>query len=189
VLAVGAALHLAYYAFYQRAYYSWYFLPLVVAAAALKGVALERARPAIAGAVLAGSAVTCAATLHRYIDFVGYHPRITELRYRPFLQKLAALPPGSRVGVWNAGRMAYFAAFAAPHIRIVNLDGVVNNDLYAALRRGQYLEYLAAECDFLGEAPGRLEAFVGAPAARAFIAHRLSAVPGSARPVTVAPIG
>jgi hypothetical protein len=48
------------------------------------------------------------------------------------------LPRGSSVGIFNAGTIA----FLARNERIVNLDGLVNNDAYQYIKRNALCEYL-----------------------------------------------
>lgn len=58
------------------------------------------------------------------------------------------LPPGERVGCFNAGLVAFHAAAAAaPATRraVVNLDGVVDARAFAALQRGQLAAWLDGE--------------------------------------------
>ncbi|MGQ9457243.1 MAG: hypothetical protein ACUVS5_03040 [Anaerolineae bacterium] len=47
------------------------------------------------------------------------------------------LPPGTRLGAFNAGIPGYFSGFA-----VVNLDGVVNGEAFAAVRERRILAYL-----------------------------------------------
>src|SRR2546430_1657166 len=102
-LGVLVVLHIVYYAFVQRSYFSWYVMPLVLGVAVLQGERLARAsRHRIAG-VLVASAVMCALTFalffHRYPREV--HAR--EYAIANFLEAVDRLPPGAHAGSWNAG--------------------------------------------------------------------------------------
>lgn len=49
----------------------------------------------------------------------------------------ANLPPGTLVGVFNAGIQGYFSS-----ARVINLDGLVNNAAYAAIEKRQLWQYV-----------------------------------------------
>jgi hypothetical protein len=72
-------------------------------------------------------------------------------------QKLAGeMPAGSRIGIFNAGTIAYFDEAQ----RIVNLDGLVNNSAYAYIKKNDLCEYLLAQrIDAVGDDAPTLEAW------------------------------
>jgi hypothetical protein len=55
-------------------------------------------------------------------------------------QYISAMPAGSRVGSWNAGIIGFFS----PPGRVVNLDGLVNDDAIPYIQGNGLLAYMAA---------------------------------------------
>jgi hypothetical protein len=53
----------------------------------------------------------------------------------------ANLEPGSKVGSCQSGALGYFAE----NLKVINLDGVVNNPCYQALRKRQATEYIKSQ--------------------------------------------
>jgi hypothetical protein len=68
-------------------------------------------------------------------------------------------PNGVTAGALNAGALGYIAPKYGK-IRIVNLDGLVNNQAFRARREGVYLEYLISTVDVLLESPEYVSRFV-----------------------------
>jgi hypothetical protein len=60
--------------------------------------------------------------------------------------------PTARIGFTNAGKIAYLAGFRSK-IRIVNLDGVVNNEILRAYQSGKFADYYCSNLDYAGELP------------------------------------
>lgn len=58
----------------------------------------------------------------------------------------------ARVGVMNAGKLAYLAGFRS-RLVIINLDGVVNNALLEAYRRRTFVQYYCENVDCALELP------------------------------------
>ena len=148
-LIAFATLHVAYYVFIQRSYYNWYFFPVVVVAALwqaerLAGTWFARVR------VVAGI-VVCAATLTLFVARYGTRTHAVEHALDARLALLAEVPPGSTVGAWNAGRIGYFGQWRRPDLRFVNLDCVVNNELFAA--RARYVAWVIENVDYVLEPP------------------------------------
>ena len=166
------ALHLAVYAWYYHAYYTWYALPLALGVALFCG---ERVRSATAWrAVVTLAAIASGVALVRFGARGPFRRHGAELTQAALLADVARLPPGSRVGLENAGAAGYFAGYARPDVTIVNLDCVVNNAAFAAWRRHDYGGWLLGNVDWVERAPdGR---FLGADAAEFEAAH-LRAVP------------
>ena len=153
-LGLFAFLHLAVYAWVLRFYYSWYLLPPVLALCAIQGVAMAgveslparrygRVAAAWAAALVAVSLVFCAPLFGRW----------PPERARSFADLGAGLPEGTRVGIWNAGELAYFFSHRFPDMRVVNLDGLVNNELTELALDGRYEEYVLENVDVLVESP------------------------------------
>lgn len=150
--------HLSYYAFVQRSYFNWYFLPVVLGAAVVQGERLSRAPKWVTLPLLGASALVCVATLAHFHDRYGCHPHQVEKEVDPVLKKLAKVPEGEHVGGWNVGRIGYFGERRRPDLRFVNLDCVVNNQLFAAWKRGQYTPWVVENVDWLIEQPqGKLD--------------------------------
>jgi hypothetical protein len=61
-------------------------------------------------------------------------------------------PEGVRAGAYNAGMLAYTAS---PYdgITVLNLDGLVNNEAFRAVKEGRYLRYLIEHVDVFLEEP------------------------------------
>jgi hypothetical protein len=163
-----APLHLGVYAWWLRHYSPWYFLPVVLGLAVLRGERLAGAPLRAAAPLAAACAITCAWAVGSFARSADLRPHAAESFADPYLAPLRTFPDGSRVGVWNAGRIGYFAAFRAPQVRVVNLDCVVNNRLHAALASGRYAQWLLAELDYIGEEPIHLATYLGRRNAEAF---------------------
>jgi len=155
VLGSYALLHLGYYIFYQRAYYNWYFLPVVAVVSVIQAEWLADARPRARAALLTASVLAGSVMVAHFFWAGTFARRGQELRHAPLMTALGTLPPGSRVGSKDAGAIGYFAAFHAPDVHIVNLDCVVNNPAFEAYRRGAYRAYVLQTLDWLayGEPP------------------------------------
>jgi len=82
---------------------------------------------ALAALVYAGTATIWA------IDRGWDHQR----HWLAMAQEIRRLPPEARVGAWNAGLIRFLADRP-----IVNLDGVVNDDLHRYVRERRLLDYL-----------------------------------------------
>lgn len=142
-LFLGGMLHLLVSACVRWTFRDWYFIPLTLFVAMFVAWALARIRehnllPHIALPIL--FAVTAG------VFFIAWDK---QLEHREFLQKdmLAVaqwenehLPAGSVIGVFNAGVHGYFSKH-----KVVNLDGLVNNDVLAALKERKVWEYAVQE--------------------------------------------
>jgi hypothetical protein len=152
-LGVLVVLHVVYYAFVQRSYFSWYVMPLVLGVAVLQGERLAHASRLRVGGVLVASAVMCVLTLglflHRYPRIV-HAPELARERY---IEAIELLPVGAHAGSWNAGAVGYFGTIRRPDVSIVNLDCLVNNELFAAYQRGEYTEWVRTNVGWLVDRP------------------------------------
>ena len=156
VLAVGLLAMLAYHSgirFFTR---TWYFAPTAMLVAVTIGLALsamERLaadythRIPTAGARYATAAITtvvAAAMIAVYqpydaMGWSGVHPH--ELNAYEGAQWLREeTPPGTRAGSFNGGIIGYFSDRT-----VVNLDGVVNEGAYEALRDREVTTYVREE--------------------------------------------
>ena len=103
--------------------------------------------------------------LERYADEIEFL-----VRMRP---RIEALPGGAKLGTWNAGATGYFASFHYPDRYIVNLDGLVNNDVPRYVLESSYEQYLLDNIDYLIESPGPMTWVVGVPRTREFVSRHL----------------
>jgi hypothetical protein len=146
-------LHLGYYAFIQRSYFNWYFLPVVLCGAVFQGERVSRAARWVTAFTLGLGAVLSAFTLAAFADRYPLNARAAESDVAPILEHLSHVPPGDSVGAWNAGRIGYFGEWARPDLQFFNLDCVVNNRLFEAWRAGTYAEWVRTNVGWLVEEP------------------------------------
>jgi hypothetical protein len=163
-----AALHLGFYALVMRHYFVWYFLSLATVLACVLGERLARAPRAVVAGVAALHAGVGAAALVAFLSNADWQAGSAEQRVARASVVLGELPAGSRVGLWNAGAYGYFNGFHHPEIRVLNLDGLVNNSLFAAYRRGEYARWLLDEVDYVVEDLAYLRSFLGRREAERF---------------------
>ena len=93
--------------------------------------------------------VTLGMFFHRYPREV--HAR--EYEIGKFLDAVDRLPPDAHAGSWNAGAVGYFGTMRRPDVRIINLDCLVNNDLFAAYKRGEYTRWVVENVGWLVDRP------------------------------------
>lgn len=163
------ALHTFLYAGWWRIYASWYALPylgfLAVVQGMLLGALLSTAspvRPALRRGLVAALALLHLGLAAAFAMTVPHEPKGPEKEFGPTLQRLAeSLPNGSVVGAFNAGRLGYVARLH-PSLVVTNLDGLVNNEVSAAVRRGTYRSYLVDRVDVLTEDPKFARMFLSA---------------------------
>jgi hypothetical protein len=152
-LAVLAALHVLYYAFVQHAYFSWYPMPLIVGAALVQGERLTHASTRFVACIVAASVLAGVFTVGAFIHRYPPEPYAPERRVADAVAAIETLPPGAHAGTWNAGRIGYFGMLRRADVSVVNLDGVVNNELFAAWQRGEYTPWVVANVGWLVESP------------------------------------
>jgi hypothetical protein len=131
----------------------WYYASLTPFIWLANARVMCRMRPPLltvfSGGVLFLSACLWFVTLHS--SGWGNHPR---LEVANTLAK--ELPRGSSIGIFNAGTIAYFDE----DDRIVNLDGLVNNQAYTYIRKLDLCGYIvAAHLDAFGDDTQTLEAW------------------------------
>jgi hypothetical protein len=139
---LGLVLTLGFHCFvrlYPRPWYSAPFLVLNALSMAWAGrriSSLPKARRAVSVVLV----TIFAAYIVSAVQFVWVRPRPWQgemLRTARWIN--LHTPPSARVGSFNAGIIGFFA-----HRTVVNLDGVVNNSAFTALRARQLGDYLTA---------------------------------------------
>lgn len=161
LLPLGAflVLHVAYYAWFAHSYAPWYFLPLVLIYCVFLGErltclgALARRSYAVAAATFAGAGLGVS------LWVAAPHFAISSYEY-DLARRLGERLAGNfrTVGLWNAGRVGYFFSFHQPGIRVVNLDGLVNNRITALpdADADAYQRYLLDNVEAIVEHPQHL---------------------------------
>jgi len=154
-LAVFVVMHFVFYGWIQRSYASWYFLPIVMAAAVWQGERMAAARTGVVALTMAASAAVTIVALGLFIRHTGFVPHRIERRAELTLSQLPLIPPDKSVGAWNAGALGYFGERRRPDLRFFNLDCLVNNELFKAIRqsRATYDAWVFAHIDYLIERP------------------------------------
>jgi 4-amino-4-deoxy-L-arabinose transferase-like glycosyltransferase len=149
-------LHFVYYGWIQRSYANWYFLPVVLVAAVWQGERLARASTGLVAAMLVVSALICVGALSLFVRHTGFGSHGVERQVDIVLSELPLIPRGMSVGGWNLGARAYFGERRRPDLRFFNLDCLVNNELFTALRRSRhaYEDWVFTHVDYLIEKPG-----------------------------------
>jgi hypothetical protein len=155
-----APAYVAAYAYGLRYYWTWYAgVPLLVWTCFVSGAADALCRrasarggrtlPYLAAALVAVSVAHAGQFLRR----VPPTRPTEEQRLMPLFQLVNRVAgPDTWVGSWNSGAFGYFGPFHTAGIW-VNLDGVVNNYAFDAVRRGEYGRWLATRVHFLVEPP------------------------------------
>jgi len=152
--AVFTVAHLGFYGFVLGSYVVWYTtVPLLLATLVIGGIAGGRlAASSSRPARLAWCGVLLAIGIAAYANFfqhVSHGSRAREAEAGRLLRAIHARFPTVRaIGGFNVGATAYFST-ARGGLRVVNLDGLVNNALYDASRHGRVLEYLEHNVDFI----------------------------------------
>jgi hypothetical protein len=82
-----------------------------------------------------------------------------EQRFRPLLEQASGQSGGVVLGAFDAGALGYVARLY-PDVTVVNLDGLVNNAVYDAVRQERYLQYVTETVDYLVQDPGRARMFL-----------------------------
>ena len=102
----------------------------------------------------------CLAVFVVFLVRVPHQPRDPGNRLSRNLATIAARYPRPVVaGAWNAGGYSW-AALEHPSVRVVNLDCLVNNVAFEAVRRGTYRRYIVETVDVLLEDPKNASKFL-----------------------------
>ena len=121
-------------------YFTRYFYPLIVPILVLLAFALRMAVQESRG-LAALAAVALMGALVQRSQFRTAFTSVTTTLYGYMNVGLWArdqFPPGTRVGAVQSGALGYFA----PDLTVVNLDGVVNQECFLALRRFREMDYV-----------------------------------------------
>lgn len=173
---IGAAVvlffvaHFLVYTFRIGSYYSWYFLPPVLVACLGLGLSLGFVSSLGRGWSRALAVAHVALLVAVSYTFTrGHFMPLPASREAAYVEVGRSVPPGTRIGLWNAGEVGYFFSHHFPEVPVINLDGVVNNEVTRLARAGRYEEYVLENVDVLIEPPGWFGNIIG-PRARPFIA-------------------
>jgi len=80
--------------------------------------------------------VLCFCRTAYLISYIGFNPwQALYMQAGQFIEE--RLPDGARVGAFNSGIVSYFT-----NKKVINLDGVVNSDMYQVLRDRQLMAYI-----------------------------------------------
>ena len=147
----------------------WYFMSFGILVSILAVVVLDTIRERWRfGERTKQLAAIALCGLLAFLFFTWWHKSLTEPASQQREMYAAALwldanLQGARVGVFNAGIIGYFS-----HADVINLDGLVNNDAYAAMKERRLYEYLRDEgithiADFPLYLTYRYKSFWGVP--------------------------
>ncbi len=153
--AAWLLVHTVLFGFIWRSYAVWYshgyFALLIVLLAGLLGsggFATQAWRRLAGGAlILVLLAQLCFYPL--FFSRLRHFARGPEKQFDQPLQKILTLKPeGATLGAFDAGALGY-VALRYPKLHVVNLDGLVNNRIFAASREGRYADYIIENVDFV----------------------------------------
>ena len=147
---VFVAAHSVLYGFIWRAYATWYahsfFAFLIITGAVFmapigtRSLLRRRGTFAVLGLGIAAQLVYFPLFAYR----LSHLARGPELQFGPVLERMTAQSPGPlTLGAFDAGQVGYIA-LKYPKITVINLDGLVNNEAFAAAREGRYTEYVTS---------------------------------------------
>ncbi|MBK8167047.1 MAG: hypothetical protein IPK64_13990 [bacterium] len=84
-----------------------------------------------------------------YLTRIELGARGPEKQFRAPLDRLKALKPeGARIGAFDAGALAYVAG-QYDGFTVINLDGLVNNEIYRAYREDRYADWVMTHVDIV----------------------------------------
>jgi hypothetical protein len=173
VIALFFVAHFLGYTLAFGSYSNWYFLPPVLVACIGLGFAMgwiAGLHPRWGQAIVLGQAVLFAVLTYAFARG-HFHTRRDE-RERVH-QVGRALAPGTRIGLWNAGLVGYVFSFHFPDRPVLNLDGVVNNELVRRAKLGQYERYVVEHVDVVIEPPSKFVWVLGQKRADTFAAQHV----------------
>jgi hypothetical protein len=145
--------------FVFRSYGTWYALPYIACLCPIVGVSLPPflADPAVPRWLRQPFPIVTAALFATVLALGIYRfpwqPDRLEKGWGSEIDAVALrYPQGAVVGAFNAGVISWVAS---PHknIKVTNLDCLVNNVAFAAVKRSAYLEYIINTVDVMAENP------------------------------------
>jgi 4-amino-4-deoxy-L-arabinose transferase-like glycosyltransferase len=158
LLLAYAVLHVVYYYAIAQTYRPWYPLTLTAIillalaffiATGLRGSTLWLRRILLACILLGAGQLAFAAS---FVAHVAQHDVVTSTAEHQIAWLERNCGPNARIGFMNAGKIAYLAGFRSK-IRIVNLDGVVNNEVLRAYQRRDFAHWYCSNLDYAAELP------------------------------------
>lgn len=157
--AVYTIVHTLLFGAIYRSYATWYALPFFACYALFLGYLLPdfllrrlRSRPVRIVAVLL-VAILLLGTHATYLIRLPQEPmRPARGWARDLTEITRRCDQPLIVGAFNAGAVGYVAN-SYPKITVTNLDCLVNNSAFAAVKEGRYLSYLTSTADLLIESP------------------------------------
>jgi len=159
-------IHTALFGLIWRSYAVWYALPYFAFLSVMAGLSLPHVLQRISGSRFARHSVVVAIATFYLVVYslsfarLNYIPKRPELRYARILGAISAqYPRGVVVGAFNAGAVGYVAK-EFDSVRVTNLDGLVNNRAFEAVRNGEYLEYLLQTVEVLIDKPSKASMFL-----------------------------
>lgn len=168
------ALHLGYYAWVAQSYAHWYFLPVVLGLSLWIGERLSVVERPIAAGSRIFVAVGVVASLALTFWIAAPHFKRNDQRLRQTALLASHVDPSvEKLGVWNAGLVGYWFSFHRPDLRVINLDGVVNNQVTALADSDAYENYILETVDAVGEDAFHMTPMVGSERAQRFDARHL----------------
>lgn len=160
--------HQILYGFFLGTYVVWYStIPLLLVTLVGGGICGGRVTELSSQAARWGwccaLAVLALAANVNFFAHVSHGPRRREMEVGPVLENIQSRFPAVRtIGGFNVGALGYFAT-TRRRPRVVNLDGLVNNALYAAWRRDEVLAYLQRHVDLIiMDAPATMKGWLRA---------------------------
>jgi hypothetical protein len=146
-----------------RAYANWYALPTWAVFCILLAIFVARAREVGVLRTTAVTAIVLSIAIASWFAIFAtrdHGPRGPQRRFQPLLdQAAAALPDGGVLGAFDAGALGYVAG-TYDQLYVTNLDGLVNNAAYEALRTGRYRQYVEETVDIMVQDPARARMFL-----------------------------
>jgi len=136
-----------------RTYATWYasfpvFLFSAIAGIALGSIPAHRTR-SVSLLCLALAVLFVVFTYVHFFLRTGIESRGSEVNKVAGLHLIAQRSPGPHViGAFNAGSLGYFAPLHGP-FRVVNLDGLVNNQVEPECEEGRFEQYIVQTTDVL----------------------------------------
>lgn len=159
-------IHIIVYGFILRFYAVWYALPFYAFLAILLGFSiplflegLGRLKTLKISAIL--FLIAFGISIHLlFLARNNHQSRGPETFYGRTLSAIAKkYPHGAIIGAFNAGALGYIAPKYG-NLRVTNLDCLVNNRAFDAVKKGQYLDYVIGTVDLFYEDPNASEVFL-----------------------------